>query len=512
MIVSTTPQNFDRTRQPPFLHRSAPAGISVASAPPANATAIGVAVFTTGAPPKLLGFDRKNLSAAGFTGAAASTLTIPRAGGPAVVAAGAGAAADLDTSRIRDAAAAFALNAASQTRLAFSLEGLDQIPIDEAAQAAVEGMLLARYEYVGLRRERKALPLQEIILVTSDEHRAAARAGAARGQTYAKATILARDLANTPHSHLSAMKLAEFAVELGRKNGFDVDVFDKEALQRIQCGGLLAVNAGSAEPPCMIKLVYRPKQKATGSLAIVGKGIMYDSGGISLKPSDPIHARMKNDMSGAAAILAAVAELGELACTTAVTGYLMCTDNMPSGTATALGDVFTTHGGKTVEVFDTDAEGRLVMCDALEMAAEERHDAIIDIATLTGSCARALGPDIAGVFANDAALLSQVQMAAKATGEPIWELPLHRPYREIIDSDVADLRNCGPIGKPDAIIAALYLSEFVGEVPWAHLDICGTAWNEKEVLWRRAGCSGFGTRLLLELATHFEPTARPARH
>ena len=152
------------------------------------------------------------------------------------------------------------------------------------------------------------------------------------------------------------------------------------------------------------------------------------------------------------------------------------------------------------------------MCDALELAVEEQHDAILDIATLTGSCARALGSDIAGLFGNDRALLSQIEAAATATGELVWQLPLHHPYREVLDSDVADLRNCGPIGKPDAIIAALYLSEFVGNVPWAHVDICGTAWNEKDQLWRRAGCSGFGARLLLELLMHFAPSTRLARH
>lgn len=510
--MSATTENLERTRQPPFLEPTTQASIAVSTAFPSSATAIGIAVFVTGVPPKSLGFDRKQLSMAGFTGEPKSTLAIPQAGEPILVATGMGAAADLDTSRIRDAAAAFALIVSAQTRLAFSLEDLDNVPIDAAAQAVVEGILLARYEYGGLRRERKGNPPKEITLVTSAEHQAAARAGAARGQTYAKATILARDLANTPHSHLSATRFADVAVKLGEQNGFDVEIFDKQALQKIRCGGLLAVNAGSAEPPCMIKLVYRPKKKSAGSMALVGKGIMYDSGGISLKPSDPIHARMKNDMSGAAAVLAAVAELRELACPTTVTGYLMCTDNMPSGTATALGDVFTTHGGKTVEVFDTDAEGRLVMCDALELAAEEKHDAIIDIATLTGSCARALGSDIAGVFANERALVTQIEAAAKATGEFVWELPLHRPYREILASDVADLRNCGPIGKPDALVAALYLSEFVGDVPWAHVDICGTAWNEKDQLWRRAGCSGFGARLLLELAMNFRPRASQSRH
>ncbi|HEY0938614.1 MAG TPA: leucyl aminopeptidase family protein [Steroidobacter sp.] len=511
-----TTNTLASTGPPPFLKPAATPIVSVSSAPTPNATAIAVAVFETGKPPNLLGFAREQLTMAGFKGEPASTLAIPRASGPIMVAAGMGAEADLDTSRIRDSAAAFALLVPTHGRLAFHLEGLANVPVDAAAQAVVEGILLARYEYFGLRRERKASPVDEIVLVTSNEQQAAARAGAALGQAHARATILARDLANTPHSHLSATRFAELATKLGEQNGFDVQIFGQPELQQIRCGGLLAVNAGSVEPPCMIKLFYRPERPperpSTVKLALVGKGIMYDSGGISLKPSDPVHARMKNDMSGAAAVLATIAELRALGCPTAVTGYLMCTDNMPSGTATALGDVFTTHGGKTVEVFDTDAEGRLVMCDALELAAEEKHDAIVDIATLTGSCARALGSEIAGVFANERALLDQIEAAAKATGEPVWHLPLHRPYRKIIESDVADLRNCGPVGKPDAIVAALYLSEFVGDVPWAHIDICGTAWNETDALWQRAGCSGFGARLMLDLAMHFTPTSRETRH
>src|SRR5690606_17265994 len=334
------------------------------------------------------------------------------------------------------------------------------------------------------------------------DQEAAARSGAEQGQAYAKATMLARDLANTPHSHLTANGLAELATTLGKAHGFDVEIFDKAALAQLNCGGLLGVNAGSAEPPCMIKLTYRPEGQSMGRIAIVGKGIMYDSGGISLKPNDNVHARMKNDMSGAAAVLAAIAELPELQCGTTVTGYLMCTDNMPSGTAQALGDVITTHSGRTVEVNNADAEGRLVMCDALSLALEEQHDAIIDIATLTGSVMRALGPDIAGLFGNDAALIEQVKRSAVATGEPVWQLPLPKPYRKALDSDVATMRNAGSTGgaQPAGIVAALYLSEFVGSSSWAHVDICGTAWNEPDRLWHRAGCSGFGARLLVDIA------------
>jgi leucyl aminopeptidase len=512
--MSTTTENLARHGKPFILKPQTRAKVSVAATPPASIAAVGIPVSTKGEAPKHLGFSLSRLKEAGFTAEPGSALTVPRSDGPTLVAVGIGAPHELDAPRVRDAAAAFAEAASTQTRLAFSLEGMDKISIESAAQAAIEGILLARYEYAGFGREAKGKAVEEIVLLASSAHQAGARTGAERGHAYAKATILARDLANTPHSHLTATQLADLAVKLGAESGFDVEVFDKPALEKLNCGGLLGVNAGSAEPPRMVKLLYRPKGKASGSLALVGKGIMYDSGGISLKPTDNVHARMKNDMSGAAAVLAAMAELSELGCTTAVTGYLMCTDNMPSGTAQALGDVITTPGGRTVEVTNTDAEGRLVMCDALALAAEERFDAIVDIATLTGSVMRALGTDMAGLFGTDEALIEQVKHAAEATGEPVWQLPLHRPYRKALDSDVASMRNAGPTGgaQPDGIIAAIYLAEFVGDVPWAHVDICGTAWNERDQLWQRAGCSGFGARLLAELAMNFRPGVRQSRH
>ncbi len=229
---------------------------------------------------------------------------------------------------------------------------------------------------------------------------------------------------------------------------------------------------------------------------------MYDSGGIALKPGDEVHAQMKNDMSGAAAILAAMSALSELGCPSAVTGYLMCTDNMPSGTAMALGDVITMRGGTTVEVINTDAEGRLVMADALVLATEEPTDAIVDIATLTGACMRALGTQIAGVMGNDQGLVDQVRASAEATDEPVWQLPLEKRYRKELDSTVADLKNLGG-ANAGAITAALFLAEFVGDVPWAHVDIAGTAQSTGDAGWQTAGCSGFGARLLARLALDF---------
>jgi leucyl aminopeptidase len=343
-----------------------------------------------------------------------------------------------------------------------------------AAQMCVEGMLLARYSYDPLKREAASVPVESIDIVVSQARLDAAAAGAARGRTLAGATMLARDLANTPPAHLTAIRMAEVAAEIAGERGLDVELFDRDALVSMGCGGLIGVNGGSADEPRMIRLRYRPAASNNGNaddsasprLALVAKGIMYDSGGLSLKPADAVHATMKNDMSGAAAVLAAMSVLGELNCPTEVTGYLMCTDNVPSGTALRLGDVITMRGGTTVEVINADAEGRLVMADALVLAAEEHPDAIVDIATLTGACLRALGASLAGVLGNSQPLVEQVLDAAAATDEQAWQLPLQRGYRGELDSDVADLKNVGGVNA-GSITAALFLAEFTGEVPWA---------------------------------------------
>jgi leucyl aminopeptidase len=274
------------------------------------------------------------------------------------------------------------------------------------------------------------------------------------------------------------------AQEIGPGRGLEVEVFDKDAIVALGLGGLLGVNAGSVEPPRMIKLTYRPRDAAgqpgqptgqpTGHLALVGKGVMYDSGGISLKPSDAVHATMKVDMSGAGDILGAMSALRDLGCRTAVTGWLMCTDNMPSGSATRLGDVLTIRGGKTVEVMNIDAEGRLVMADALVLATEERPapDAIVDIGTLTGAAMRTFGDQMAAVLGNNQALVDQVLAAGTRADEPMWQLPLIKRYRRWLDSEIADIRNIGG-ENAGTITAALFLEEFVGSTPWAHLDIAG---------------------------------------
>ena len=252
----------------------------------------------------------------------------------------------------------------------------------------------------------------------------------------------------------------------------------------------------------MIKLRYTPPGASSGHLGLVGKGIMYDSGGISLKPSDPMHLLMKMDMGGAASVLAAFTALRALQATATVTGWLMCTDNMPSGSAYKLGDVLTARGGTTVEVKNTDAEGRLVMMDALALANEDGVDAIIDIATLTGAVLVALGQSTAGLYGNDRELVGLLKEAARVTDEPLWQLPLEKKYRKQLDSEVADISN---LGGPFAgsTTAALFLQEFVGETPWAHVDIAGTMQVDADEAWRSKGATGFGARLLADVARDF---------
>lgn len=490
----------------PSLGRSAHLTVHVAGSVPADAGAVGFLLGLDDPVPGEIGLDRATLAASGFDAKLGQALLVPRAGGPSLVAVGIGKGAELDAAKLRDAAAAFARAAGKHARLAMTLTDVVRLEPGVTGQVLVEGMLLARYHYDALKHDTADVDLNGITLVAPTAGTEALRAGAERGRTFAVAAGLARDLANTPPAHLTASRMAEIAASLGTERGLGVEIFDRDALAELGCGGLLAVNAGSVEPPRMVKLTHRPQGAGGGHLVLVGKGVTYDSGGISLKPSDESHATMKVDMSGAGAVLAAMSALPALKCPTTVTGYLMCTDNMPSGSAMKMGDVLTIHGGKTVEIFNTDAEGRLALADALDLALADQPDAILDIATLTGACLRALGDQVAGVFGNQQALVDQVTMAAERTGEPVWQLPLDQRYRKQLDSTIADMKN---IGGPfaGAITAALFLAEFVDDVPWAHLDIAGPAHSDADEAWRRKGGTGYGTRLLIDLALNFTKPA-----
>jgi leucyl aminopeptidase len=478
---------------------------------PRSADAVGIAVATTGAVPRGVGLGRAALSAHGFDGKVGQTLVVPSASGPTVVAVGVGDARRATATDLRNAAAAFARATAKHDKVALSI--IDAVSLDSrtAGQAVTEGFLLASYRFHQLK-STKSVPSGTVTIVSSANKARGADAGVGRGKVTAGAVYLARDLANLPPAHLTARMLADRAVEVANASGLEVEVFDKDKIQVMGLGGLLAVNKGSVEPPRMVKLTYTPKSSrgkgATGHLVMVGKGVTYDSGGISLKPSDPMHANMKMDMSGAAAVLSAMSTLAALGCPTKVTGYLMCTDNRPSGSAMAMGDVLTFRNGKTSEIHNTDAEGRLILADGLSLAVEAKPHAIVDIATLTGACMAALGPKIAGVLGSNQDFVDQVIGAASTTDEPVWQLPLERSYRKFLDSNVADMKNVGgPYG--GAITAALFLNEFTGDVPWAHLDIAGPMNVDGDDGWLSRGATGYGTRLLIELAMKFtRPSTR----
>jgi leucyl aminopeptidase len=487
----------------PSIRRTADLSVATATElKDGTADAIGYFVAAEGPVPPEIGIDRATLNACGFDGNVGDCLVVP--GGEMVkVAVGYGVPHGAGATRLRDAAACFARAVPGRTRLALHMAGLANVDKALASEAVVEGAVLARYRFSVAQHDPGSY-LDALQLLCGDNDVAQVEQGAERGRVIATATALGRDLANCPAGYLTATRLAEVARDVAGRTGLSVEVFDKAALIELGCGGLLGVNAGSVEPPAMVKLSYRPGGDASGHLGLVGKGVMYDSGGIALKGADPTHATMKNDMTGAGVILAAMSTLRGLGCQTAVTGWLMCTDNMPSGSATRLGDVLTMRGGKRVEVLNTDAEGRLVMADAIVLATEDGVDAIVDIATLTGQCLRTFGTEIAGVMGNDAGLVDQVKAAGDVTDEPVWELPLATRYRKQLDSDVADLAN---LGGPNAgsITAALFLAEFVGDTPWAHIDIAGTAQADAPRTWRNKGATGFGTPLLIELATRFQP-------
>ena len=475
------------------------ATVHIARSTPKAVESIGVPVGTRGAVPRSLGLNRGALAAAGFDGKVGQTLVLPSATGPTQIAVGIGDD-KLSATTLRNAAAALVRAAGKRASIATSLADLEGVESASAAQAVVEGALLAAYRYHGLKSEPPSGGLQDLTLVVGEHRTAGATLGADRGSVTAGAAALARDLANSPPAHMTARMIADRAVALGAETGLGVEVFNKDQLAEMGCGGMVGVNRGSVEPPRMVRLTYTPRNPR-GHLVLVGKGVMFDSGGLSLKTNDGMRT-MKMDMSGAAAVLAAMSTLKALKCKSAVTGYLMCTDNLPSGSAVAIGDVLTFRNGKTAEILNTDAEGRLVLADGLALGVEAKPDAIVDIATLTGAAMGALGIKMAAVLGNNQPFIDRVRDAALDVDEQIWQLPLEHSYRKLIDSNVADMKNVGgPFG--GAILAALFLNEFVGDTPWAHLDIAGPMAVESDEGWLSRGATGFGTRLLIQLALDF---------
>ena len=479
---------------------------TVAKSAPASAAAVAIPVTSEGPLPKDLGLTRAQLAALGFEGRCCSTIALPPAkGGKQVrVLVGVGALKDLDEATLRNIGAAAARACSRYASMATTLAGLGRVDKTRGTRALVEGMALALHRWADLKKDKSSVPtLQKITLVSES---AEVRSGCAEGVATASAVTAARDFANMPPSHLTATKFAREAVAIARKSGLKATVHDLKQLKQMGCGGIVGVNAGSVEEPRVVKLVWAPAG-AKNKVVLVGKGVMYDSGGISLKPSDPMHASMKMDMSGAAAVLGAMSALKAMKVKTHVTAYLMCTDNLPSGSAMKLGDVLKFRNGKTAEIHNTDAECRLILADGLSLGAETKPDAMVDIATLTGACLAALGKKMAGVLGNNQSVVDQLLASSGRTDELLWQLPLFRDYRPLLDSNVADMKNVGgPYG--GAITAALFLDEFTAGIPWAHLDIAGVMDADSDNGWHNRGATAFGTRLLIDFVANFKKPAK----
>lgn len=469
----------------------------------APGTTAGYPVFTEGEVPAPLRLTREELAAAGFEGKKGQTLAIPVPGAGIVVALGAGEDEGLGEDLLRDLGASLARATTHASSLALVLPEGAQLGKGRA-RATVEGVLLARYKYSpfkgGLPTDRQAdapAPLERFTLVVPEVN-PGIEAGVRQGVLTARSGIIARDITNAPPAHLTNVQLGELAERLGEKYGFTTEILEVDELTEMGCGGIVGVNRGSRYKARLIKLSYRPEEESDRTLALVGKGITFDSGGLSLKPSDSM-LEMKMDLGGAAAVLGAFSSLRDFGVTTAVDGWIATTDNMISGDSLRLGEVLVARNGMTVEVGNTDAEGRLILMDILALAAETKPDWIVDIATLTGGAMVALGEDIAALFGTDQDLLDRVEDAATATGEPVWEMPLEPGYMKLLESPLADLSNVG--GRwASPITAALFLSNFVEDVPWAHIDIAGPMSVKKDTSWRSVGATGFGARLLLELS------------
>jgi leucyl aminopeptidase len=467
--------------------------------------AVGVGVFAdrfdSGDLPD--GLDKQFLEAEGFAAKPGQSCLVPGTDGGVVVALGLGPADDVAVPTYRTAGAALARAAQRKTHLAIDVldtvpEGLDRPAV---AQAVAEGVMLGAYRYTALKSDPEPTHIESLTVVGRGGKRV--QAALERGRAVGEAVRIARDLVNQPGGTLTPTAFADRAQELADLRGFDVEVLDRAAIEDEELGGLLGVNRGSVEEPRFVKLAWEPSGKARGTVALVGKGVTFDSGGLSLKTTEGM-VGMKGDMAGAAAVLAAFAALDAVQPPVRVRGYLPLTDNMPGGDATRVGDVLRIRNGTTVEVLNTDAEGRLILADALAVATDDEPDAIVDLATLTGACMVALGLKTAGLMGNHDGLVDQVRSAAEAEGEPVWPLPLPPDMRKALDSDVADIKNVASHRWGGALIAGVFLQEFVGDdIPWAHLDIAGPADAADEDVETRKGGTGFGVRTLLHLLSSF---------
>ncbi len=365
------------------------------------------------------------------------------------------------------------------------------------AQACTEGAILGAYRFARYKKPDHQ-PVDRIELLATDAAlQRSLQVGLARGRLFAEATVFARDLVNEPPNVLTPTRLAEIATNVARRSGLRCSILDVDAMQRLGMGAILAVGAGSTEPPRLIVLEYTPP-KAKETVAIVGKGVTFDSGGLNLKTGENMQW-MKADMAGGAAVIATLQALPKLELPVRVLGIVAAVENLPSGQSTKPGDIVRASNGKTIEINNTDAEGRVILADALVFAARQNPDEIIDVATLTGAAMVALGCHAAAVMGNHQALVRKILDAADRAGERMWQLPLYEEFLEEMRSPIADLRNSG--GRyGGAEKGAIFLREFVDGRPWVHLDIAPTAFLEKQEgtgPYLQQGATGYGVRTLL---------------
>ena len=370
--------------------------------------------------------------------------------------------------------------------------------------ALADGLSQGGYAYNAFRTraDERAVQLESITFLASRSELAEAKAAAAGLPVQLGAVNFARDLGNRPGNDLVPRTLGEAAQKMSRSHGLRCRVHGPRDLERMNAGALLGVGRGSAEEPRLIEMEYTPRGRSRGTLVFVGKGLTFDSGGISLKPSDGMD-RMKFDMCGAAAVLGAMQALAQLKPAVRVVGLVAAAENMPGGRALKPGDVVTAMNGTTIEITNTDAEGRLALADALSYAARFKPDAVVDLATLTGACIIALGTCTAGLFASDEKLHDRLADSARRAGEKVWRLPLWPEYEELMKSDIADLKNASSVREGGACTAAAFLKRFTGG-PWAHLDIAGVGHTDRDRPGLARGGTGYGVRTLVDLAMRWE--------
>ncbi len=476
--------------------------ITTARSAPAAAPLVGVGVFKDLDRPD--GLTNAVLDARGFDAKLGKTMIVESNGGLVAVV-GLGKTEDFTEQSLRTAGASLAKASRRQKAIATTLltdatKELNGLNAGLAAQCLAEGLELGRYQGGAYKSKAPRHDLKKVTIAGSTAK--AVKDGVAIGQAIADGQMMARDLVNEPGGTLTPAEFAKRTAAMAKKAGLQCKIMDLAAIKKAQLGGLLGVNRGSTNQPRFVELTWSPpKPKAT--IAFVGKGITFDAGGLSIKTGTGMMT-MKMDMGGAAAVVGAMSVLKAAQVPNRIRAYVPMTDNMLGGDATRPGDVLKIRNGKTIEVLNTDAEGRLILADALSLASEAKPDAIVDLATLTGASVAALGPKIAALMTNDDAFGEVVAAAAADAGERVWHMPLPADYKRQMDSPIADMKN---IGKPmggGALTAGLILSEFVGDgIPWVHLDIAGPAWTEGDDAESRKGGTGFGVRTLVELARNF---------